>query len=142
MTCGDTNTVMLKPALALIVWTFVMWFWMYATRLPAMFRARIDTRKLKRKADLDALPVSVQQIADNYNHLHEQPTLFYALVFYVHIAGLTDALYVNIAWCYVALRVAHSVLQATINFVPARFGIFALATFCLMAIGVRCVMAL
>ena len=68
------QTTMLTPVLALIVWTFVIWFWLYATRLPAMRAAGIDPARIKRKGDLDPLPVSVQQIADNYNHLHEQPT--------------------------------------------------------------------
>jgi hypothetical protein len=75
----------LTPVLALIVWTFVLWFWMYATRIPAM-RA-IGMAKFKRKDDLKQLPVGVQNIADNYNHLHEQPTIFYALAIYSHLAS-------------------------------------------------------
>jgi hypothetical protein len=76
----------LTPVLALIVWTFVIWFWMYATRLPAMRAAHIDPAKIKRKEELDALPVKVKQVADNYNHLHEQPTIFYALAIYSYRA--------------------------------------------------------
>ena len=132
----------LQPVLALVMWTFVLWFLLYATRLPAMQKAKINSFKIKRKADLDTLPVSVQQIADNYNHLHEQPTIFYALAFYSHLVGVPDATNINLAWTYVGLRVIHSVIQCTKNFVPFRFLIFALGSFVLMAIGLRNVIAL
>ena len=132
----------LTPMLALIVWTFVLWFWMYATRIPAIRAAGLDARLVKRKEDLDALPSSVKQIAENYNHLHEQPTVFYALAVYAHLAGNADAINVYLAWGYVALRIVHSLIQCTVNFVPVRFTVFALASFMLMAMTVRNVIAL
>lgn len=133
---------MLTPVLALILWTFVVWLWMYATRLPAMRVAGIDARRIKRKAELDPLPVSVQQIADNYNHLHEQPTVFYALMIYTHLVGLADPLNLTLAWSYVGLRVVHSLIQCTVNFVPARFLVFTIATAVLMTIAFRNVLVL
>jgi hypothetical protein len=132
----------MTPVLALILWTFVIWFWLYATRLPAMKAARIDPKVIKRKQDLDPLPVSVQQIADNYNHLHEQPTVFYALAIYSHLVGVADGLNVALAWTYVGLRVVHSLIQCTSNFVPVRFFVFAGASLVLMAIAARNVIAL
>ena len=132
----------MTPVLALIVWTFVIWFWLYATRIPAMRAARIDARKVKRKGDLDALPVPVQQIADNYNHLHEQPTLFYALCIYGHTVGVADGLNVALAWTYVGLRIAHSLIQCTSNYVPVRFLVFSLASLVLMVMAARNVIAL
>lgn len=132
----------MTPVLALIIWTFVIWAWMYATRIPAMQRARIDARKVKRKSDLDPLPVSVQQIADNYNHLHEQPTVFYALAIYSHLVGVADELNTALAWTYVAIRIAHSLIQCTSNYVPIRFFVFAASSIVLMVIAARNVMAL
>ena len=133
---------MMTPVLALIVWTFVVWIWMYATRLPAMRAAGIDATKIKRKSDLDPLPTKVQQIADNYNHLHEQPTVFYALAIYSHLVGVIDPLNIVLAWAYVALRVAHSAIQCTVNFVPLRFVVFACSTIVLIVIAGRNVMSL
>ncbi|MFT3923750.1 MAG: MAPEG family protein [Myxococcales bacterium] len=132
----------LTPMLALILWTFVIWFWMYATRLPAMSRAGVDATKIKRKSDLEVLPVPVQQIADNYNHLHEQPTLFYALLLYSHLVGVADGLNVALAWAYVGARVLHSLIQCTVNFVPVRFVVFASGSILLMVIAVRNLLAL
>lgn len=132
-----TQLNIMTPLLALISWTFVMWFWLYATRIPAMRRAGIDPKVIKRKDELDPLPVKVKQVADNYNHLHEQPTVFYALVIYSHQVGLADSLNIKLAWAYVALRVVHSLIQATSNFVPVRFGVFVLSTLVLMGITGR-----
>ncbi len=132
----------LTPVLALIAWTFVLWIWMYATRIPAMRAAGLRPATVKRKQDLDVLPLSVQQIADNYNHLHEQPTVFYALAIYSHLAGTADAINVTLAWVYVALRIVHSLIQCTSNFIPARFAVFGLASLMLMAMTVRNIIAL
>lgn len=133
---------MMTPVLALIMWTFVIWVWLYATRIPAMRAAGIDATKVKRKGDLDPLPTSVQQIADNYNHLHEQPTVFYALAIYTHLVGVGDPFNIALAWTYVALRVIHSLIQCTWNFVPVRFFVFAASSIVLMIITVRNVLTL
>ncbi len=121
--------------LGLVCWTLIMWIWLYATRIPAMQKAGIDPGKLKQKGELDVLPLGVRQVADNYNHLHEQPVIFYALCVYSHVMGVDGALVVGAAWAYVVLRIVHSVFQATVNFVPARFGIFALASIALFVMA-------
>ena len=128
-------TPMLTPALALVTWTLIMGLWMYATRIPAMRKAGIDPAKMKEKSEMDALPKSVRQIADNYNHLHEQPVIFYALVFYAHLADNVGALTIGLAWAYVALRVAHSLYQALINFIPVRFMIFIVSNLVLIILA-------
>jgi len=133
-----TSTI-LTPVLALVCWTMVMWCWLYATRLPAM--KAIGLHRFKEKKDLEQLPQRVRWVADNYNHLHEQPVLFYALAFYCHLAGTADAFNITLAWIYVGFRVAHSVFQSRFNIVPVRFAIFALGSAALMAIAVRCVIA-
>ena len=133
---------MLAPILALITWTFVVWLWMYATRIPAIRAAGIDASRVKRKDELEVLPVSVKQVADNYNHLHEQPTVFYALAVCAHLLGAADPLNAGLAWAYVGLRVAHSAIQCTINFVPVRFVVFSASTLVLMAITARTALTL
>lgn len=128
---------MLAPVLALIAWTFVMWFWMYATRIPAMQRAQVDMAEMSRtNAKLD-LPPEVARVADNYNHLHEQPTIFYALALTTQLAGAADGVAVALAWTYVGSRVVHSLVQATRNVIPLRFTVFAIGSFVLMALLVR-----
>ncbi len=135
-------TSMLAPVLALVVWTLVVWVWMYATRIPAMQKAGIDPQTARHPGSLDALPGAARQVADNYNHLMEQPTVFYALAFYVVLAAHSDPLNVDLAWAYVGLRIVHSLIQCTVNNVTWRFSVFALSTLALMAIAAREVVAL
>jgi hypothetical protein len=129
----------LTPVLVLICWTLVMWLWMYATRIPAMQKAGINAAKLKEKSEFDVLPIEVRRIADNYNHLHEQPVIFYALIFYASAAGAATQLMVYAAWAYVVLRIAHSLIQALWNFIPVRFLVFVLSSLTLFVIAGICV---
>jgi hypothetical protein len=131
---------MLLPILALIAWTMVMWVWMYATRLPAMQKHNIDPQGAAIPGSLDALPLKVAQIAHNYNHLHEQPTLFYALALTAHVGNWADGVSIYLAWGYVGLRVLHSLVQATVNLVAARFAVFALASLVLMTLCVKTIL--
>ncbi len=127
----------LTPVLALIVWTLIVWVWMYATRIPAMQTAKLDPQNARFPGSLDVLPDRVRGAADNYNHLMEQPTIFYALAFYIFLVSHDDMIGVWLAWAYVILRVIHSLIQVTANRVTARFSVFALSTIVLMVMAAR-----
>ena len=127
----------LKPVVALAGWTMVMWLWLYATRIPALGAAKVDADALVRTpgASLDTvLPPQVQWKAHNYNHLHEAPTVFYAIALTLALIGAGGNRGTIVAWAYVGLRVLHSLVQATTNKVMLRFAIFALSSLCLMAL--------
>ena len=130
----------LKPLVVLAAWTMVMWLWMYVTRIPAMGKAGIDTKGATGGAPSkldEMLPDSVQWKAHNYNHLHEAPTVFYAVALVLAITGQGDGLNTTLGWAYVGLRVLHSLIQATINRVMVRFTLFALSSLVLMALVVH-----
>jgi hypothetical protein len=131
------TSAILQPVVLLLAWTMVMWLWMYVTRIPAMQRAKIDVANLKGGTgkDLDAvLPPEVQWKAHNYNHLLAEPTVFYAVCIVLAIIGHGEGLNLAVAWLYVALRVAHSLLQATVNRVAIRFLLFASSSLCLIVL--------
>ena len=134
------NTAILAPAAVLVAWSLIVLLWLGRARFAAMAAAGIDVRRRPpggRGQDLEAhLPPSVMWKSHNYTHLMEQPTLFYALVMILALAGAAR-LDVVLAWSYVALRVVHSVYQATVNRVATRFAIFSVATACLGALAVR-----
>lgn len=138
----DTNAI-LGPVAALALWSMVMWVWMYATRLPAMHRAKIDTANLVGGTgqNLESLlPPQVQWKAHNYNHLMEQPTLFYAVSIALAVGGMGGGLNAQIAWAYVALRIVHSLIQVTVNRVMWRFLVFVLASIALLALCIHAFM--
>ncbi|MGC9955235.1 MAG: MAPEG family protein [Rhizomicrobium sp.] len=133
---------MLTPVLALIVLTLVVWIWMYATRMPAMQKAGIKPQDARHPGSPNGLPSPARQVTDNYNHLLEQPVIFYALVFYIILSGHSDGPHVYLAWAYVALRVIHTLIQCTVNNVTARFFVFSLSTIVLMVMAGRELLAL
>jgi len=131
------SAAILQPAVALMAWTMVMWLWMYATRIPAMTAAKLDPDMLAKDPTRtldDFLPAQVQWKAHNYNHLHEAPTLFYAVCLVLAVAGQGNGISAQVAWGYVALRVVHSILQATVNKIAVRFVLFALSSVALTAL--------
>lgn len=134
----------LQPAIGLMIWTMVMWVWMYATRIPAMSRASVDLDQLARDPDstLDrTLPAEVQWKAHNYNHLHEQPTLFYAVAVVLAIVGQGDGTTALLGWIYLGLRIVHSLVQATANRIQVRFVLFALSSLVLIALIMKAALA-
>lgn len=129
---------MLRPTFALVLWTFVMWTWMYATRLPAMRRLRMKPDPgAVRGEQMAQLPPEVRWKADNYNHLFEQPTLFYAVTLALAVMGVTGTLEVGLAWAYVALRIVHSLVQSLFNKIEVRFAVFTLSSLVLLALAIR-----
>ena len=130
----------LAPVAALVAWSLLMLIWVYLTRIPAMRRAGIDlkSRAGGRGKDLDGVVEDrVQWKSHNYNHLMEQPTLFYAVALSLAILGDSDPGTLGFAWAYVGLRVAHSLVQSTVNVVRYRFLLFALASAALLLLTLR-----
>lgn len=134
----------LGPVIALAAWTMVMWAWMYATRIPAMQRAKIDVRNLVggsgRNLD-DVVEPTAQWVAHNYNHLHEAPTVFYAIALVLAMIGQGDGFNASLAWIYVGLRIAHSLLQALVNRVMLRFALFAASSVVLIMLVAHAALA-
>ena len=132
------HSPILAPLLALVLWSFVMWAWLYATRIPAIVKHKIVLDPHLSSEEFHArLPASVRWKADNYNHLMEQPTLFYAVALTLAFVGEGAGLNAGLAWLYVALRIAHSLVQATVNVIVLRFAIFMAASVVLLAMAVR-----
>ena len=128
------------PAIALVLWSLVMLAWLAATRLPAMTKAGIPLMKIvgSRGVNLEGVvPDQVNWKSHNYAHLMEQPTLFYATVVILGVIGAGEGLNLQLAWAYVALRVAHSLVQATWNRVAVRFTLFLLATTVLALLAIN-----
>lgn len=137
----------LKPLAVLAMWTMVMWVWMYATRIPAINKLPKPTEPGADQgwtgAMLEALlPREVQWKAHNYNHLHEAPTVFYAVALALALIGGGDGMNAKIAWAYVGLRIVHSIFQATVNKVAPRFILFTLSSLCLIALCLHLLIAL
>ena len=129
---------MLAPVIALVLWTALIWTWMYATRIPAILAARmLLDPQAPRGAQMATLPARVRWKADNYNHLMEQPTQFYAVALALAVLGDASPWSVGLAWAYVLLRVVHSLWQVLVNRIQVRFALFSVSSLVLFALVVR-----
>jgi hypothetical protein len=138
------DTAILAPAAALAVWSMVMLLWMAATRLPALAKLKMDSEQSrgKRGVDLDGvLPASIQWKSHNYNHLMEQPTIFYAVVIMFALVGSAEQFDIWLAWAYLVLRVVHSLWQALVNTIPVRLTLFTISSIILTILAVRLLLA-
>lgn len=134
----QSTVPMLGPVIALVLWTFVMWTWMYVTRIPAInaARMRLDPNA-PRGAQMNELPPAVRWKADNYNHLMEQPTIFYPVALSLALLGDQSSLSLGLAWGYVVLRVVHSLVQTLVNHIQTRFAVFFVSSLVLFALAGR-----
>ena len=130
--------LILQPVFVLVLLTVIITIWMFVTRIPAMKKLKIhpqkgqDTGKLK-----ELLPAEVSRISNNYNHLFEQPTIFYAVAISIAVLGHVDSIHIVCAWIYVVLRIIHSLVQATVDKVFIRFILFSLSWIVLSIMIVR-----
>jgi len=140
------HSPLLGPVVALVAWSLVMLVWMTVARAGAFRRLGVSLRTIPRGSrghTLDQTDESrAQWKAHNYNHLMEQPTIFYAIVLALAIMGFDAPVNVALAWGYVGLWVVHSIVQATVNIVAVRLTLFALSTLCLVGLTLHAAMAL
>jgi hypothetical protein len=136
-----SHSALFAPLITLVLWTFVMWAWLYATRIPVIRKNRIQLDPAQSKEAFNAqIPPQARWKADNYNHLLEQPTLFYAVTLSLVVLGASATINTALAWGYVALRIAHSLVQATTNVIMIRFSIFIISSIVLLALTLRAAM--
>jgi len=139
------HSPILAPVVALVAWSLIIMIWMYCVRFPALKRKGISLKGRigSKGGDLDGVvEPNVQWKAHNYNHLMEQPTLFYAIALTLALLDAVGRVNLWLAWAYVAFRVAHSLVQTTVNVVRWRFLLFLGGSICLVALTIHAIMAL
>lgn len=139
------HSPILAPVVALVGWTIVMLFWGLLVRGGEMKRVGIDlmTQRGSTPGNMDGvLADAAQWKMHNYNHLTEQPTLFYAICIVIALTGTGAGLNAALAWGYVGLRIVHSLVQSTSNIIRYRVALFLLSTLVLIMLTVHAALAL
>jgi hypothetical protein len=122
------GTAIFLPMLATMTLTALVWFYMYARRIPAMRKAGVSVQSYTTPDTMsELLPAEVNFSANNFKNLFEVPTLYYALCLYLFVTGNVDATYVGAAWLFFIFRTLHSVVHCTVNIVILRFYLYAAA---------------
>ena len=128
---------LLLPLLALVLLTFVVWVYMYVTRLSEIRRKSINPQSLDTRAHGQALLTDSPEAADNLKNLFELPILFYVAILLALVLMVQDQGLVQLAWGYVALRYLHSLVHCTYNRVMHRFTAYVASCLVLMLIWAR-----
>ena len=138
----NTNPI-LAPAAILVLWSVVVLFWVVFTRFPAFAKAGMKVKDFPpggRYVDIEKdMPPKVNWVSHNYTHLMEQPTIFYAAVAVLALAGDSSSINVACAWAYVATRIVHSLWQGLVNIISIRIVLFSLSTFFLCVLAINAV---
>ena len=125
---------LLGPAAVLVLWSMIVLFWMVITRFKAFSNAGITLSTAPvgvRYTDVEAdMPAKVNWISHNYTHLMEQPTIFYAVIAILVLAGDSSNLNYILAWTYVGLRIVHSLWQILSNVLAIRVVLFSSSISC------------
>lgn len=115
----NVNAIFL-PALAMVALTIVVWFRMYTSRIAEMKRERIHPQAVATSAQMSAR-LTDTRAADNFRNLFELPVLFYVALLLLASTGHATTTTLVLAWLFVALRAAHSLIHCSYNRVIHRF---------------------
>jgi hypothetical protein len=134
----------LIPVVALVAWSLIIMLWMAISRRRAFAQMGINWGTIprgSRGADLEGkAPPEAQWPSHNYNHLMEQPTIFYAIALTLALMDFGGGINYYLAWGYVGFRIVHSIVQCTVNIVAVRFPLFLFASLCLLGMTVHAAM--
>lgn len=135
------TTTILQPVFALALWTSLVLLLIPITRFRAAFRREVVADDFK-YGESARVPVYASLPNRNYMNLLELPVLFYVVCLVIYVTGITSPAMVVVAWAYVALRVAHSVIHISYNAVMHRLVAFATSNFVLIALWVMAALQL
>jgi hypothetical protein len=119
------SSSLFAPVIAMVAITVLAWLRLYQLRFAEMLRRKVDPQSIALSAQKDA-GLQDTRGADNFNNQFQLPVLFYAAVLVAHATGQGSALFVQLAWAFVATRLVHALIQWTYNRVVHRFTAYAL----------------
>jgi hypothetical protein len=132
-----TQSPIFAPFFVMMALTMIMWFYMYARRIPFIQRSKLTAEQLAPAEFARISPPPVSNPSDNLKNLFEVPTLFYAVVLYLYVTRQVDAIYVVAAWVFVGFRILHSAVHSTVNIIILRFWLYAASTLALWFMVIR-----
>lgn len=120
-------TTIFQPFVAMLILTLVVWVYMYVRRLSFIFGSGLNPKQMTPPELARLSPPEVSNPSDNLKNLCELPTLFYAVVLYLHGTHRVDMTYVGAAWAFFIFRALHSAVHCSFNFIPARFVLYVIS---------------
>jgi hypothetical protein len=131
-----TSEAIFRPVGVLAMWTLLVYLLIGISRLRAV-RGRRVSPKAFLYGESAEVPPDVRLPNRNLMNLLEAPVLFYLVCLCLYITHHVTRGVVTLAWVYVGLRLAHSLIHLTTNRVTQRLLAFAASNFVLVALWIR-----
>jgi hypothetical protein len=126
---------------ALVGLTFAVLLLIPYARFRAAFRGQVKAKDF-RYGESANVPGVVSLPNRNLMNLLELPILFYVVCIALYVTRTADDAAIVLAWLYVALRGAHSVVHLSYNNVFHRLAVYAASNVVLLVLWVRFLVAL
>ncbi|HXP67425.1 MAG TPA: MAPEG family protein [Steroidobacteraceae bacterium] len=134
------QSAIFAPFITVMLLTLIVWVYMYSRRIPFLQKSRTDLNTLTAAELARISPPAVSNPSDNLKNLFELPTIFYAMVLYLHATNSVDGAYLIAAWVFAGFRILHSGMHCTVNIVLVRFWLYCLSALALWFMVVRAAM--
>lgn len=135
------DPAILYPLFALAGLTASVQLLIPVTRVRATLRGRVALDDFK-FGESAAVPAAVSIPNRNYMNLLEFPVLAYVVCLIAYVATAVTPLMTGLAWSFVALRLAHSVIHLSYNHVAHRALSFGASNLVLVALWITTGLAL
>jgi hypothetical protein len=130
----DVPTLIL-PLLAQVFWTLLVLCGLAVTRYRALRHRRVvDLTHLS--ISREGWPDDARKMSNNFDNQFQIPVLFYVVCILATFMETAGPAVTALAWFFVVMRVAHTAVHVTINYVPLRFGFYLASVAALVAMFV------
>ena len=117
----DVPTLIL-PLLAQVFWTLLVLCGLAVTRFRALRHRRVDLTHLS--ISREGWPDNVRKMSNNFDNQFQIPVLFYIVCILATFMETAGPAVTALAWFFVVMRVAHTAVHVTSNYVPLRFAFY------------------
>ena len=123
------------PMSVLALWTGVVLLLTAVRRIRAVAKGRVPSDAF-RAGESPAVPAEVAVFNRNFMNLLEMPLLFYVVCIALYTTRHVGPAAILLAWVYVGLRLAHSVIHVTYNRVLHRLITFTASNVVLLTLWI------
>ena len=106
------------PVFAQVFLTLLVMTYMAVKRIGAIRRGEVKMRDIA--LGEPNWPASVTQVANSFHNQFELPVLFYIACIIAFATKTVTAIFIFLAWGFVAARIGHAYVHLTSNYVPKR----------------------
>jgi hypothetical protein len=124
------------PVSVLALWTACMVFMVGFSRIRAVKAGRVRRGAFRLGESAD-VPADVTVWNRNLMNLLEMPLLFYVVSIAFYVTHQVTPRVVTLAWIYLALRLAHSVVHVTSNRILVRLTSYAASNVVLLSLWIQ-----